>query len=426
MTHHFLKFSGLLPLLLALLSGTSVMAKKWSCSESFKTLTRKTSSKIVRLNDKDPRILWHKLGKKSRMAKTLENIVSPSVQSFYIHEKASGELLQKAKDMANASSSCVDTLESMGLSLSQEEAIIVSNFEKRFRLVSEIINAAFVKKYGHLSINERSYAESIHRSLTYMADEIPELQNLKEKLVQNENRFINEFLATDDLLSLRIEGQDFLKDDFFQVIEPHNLQQNMDNISNTLLDRLEKMPIGISYRPLELTNTVRFGNRHFYGNWMSYRSTSRAAYKRGARRLKGMFDVEFRASTRTKKSLGISLDRMHRKLDYFFGQTSVCDRIWHSCGTYPPSTFLSHGIPAISPFYIAPEIQNISYAIQRMLMLPHIKSFSFSEHSLLFPVAVAFIGHGISITYLWEITLIYGSIVYIGYKVLNLIIDEEE
>ena len=336
-------------------------------------------SKIARFENKDSRILWRYLSKKSERANKLDNIVSPATQNLYLHKKASKELMSELKKMANTPARSLDALKNAGIQLSDEQKIIIENFEKRFRVTSEMINAGFFQKYGRPLVNKRTYVEEFHSYLLKMSDELLELKNLKEGLLKNRENFVNQFIksADSDLLNFRAQGHVFFKDDFIDQLSSSNLEQNINNISNMLVKKLDEMPVGISLNPLHVTNTIRLGDHHFHNPIFKTEPVHRAIYLRASRL--GAFEAEFNASYQKKKFLSITLDRGYRNLDNFFSLPKKCSTMFGTCGSYSPSVLIRHGIPAISPSitsYAMPEVQQIAYAVQKMLKLPHVKNFT--------------------------------------------------
>ena len=122
-------------------------------------------------------------------------------------------------------------------------------------------------------------------------------------LKKNKNSFILGFKNSlpNDILKFRTGDKKFFKQDFIEELNYLNgFDDNLKNVSKMLAKKLEDIPVGTSFRPIELTHTIRFGDMQFYGNYGNFTATSRAAYERGAKKLGGLTDAEFNVSVNKK------------------------------------------------------------------------------------------------------------------------------
>ncbi len=113
-----------------------------------------------------------------------------------------------------------------------------------------------------------------------------------------------------DIFNTTIPEQEFL-DDFLDSFEGVAPEAVVVVVSKFLGRKIEAMPVGISYRPLDFTSTLWVGNSQFKGNYGDFRMIPTQAYERGPQANLGVFHSEFNLTQEQKKAIAIAVDRTH-------------------------------------------------------------------------------------------------------------------
>ena len=360
----------------------------WGCSDFLARVAEKvglykpkiTEQRVVRLREADERKAWLLFTHFSDTVDTIDNFSSAATQQLIFSRKLK-ETTRNALNRFSATQTPFSNAVKRSMpDLNEEALFFIESFERRFIFAAKVINkAAKISGKGNL-VNTNRYRILFRTNLVRAISEL--VETTRSKLFPEDMVDTIESIETSFGLgrnSFNAERKEFNSDFLRAVGSQGDPEQAIQNISEYLKEGLEALPIGISYRPIELTSTVRFGYKHFYGNWFNYNATHRTAYVKGSKKLGGVFDAELKVSIRKKKELAIGLDNTHQTLDVVFGKKEACSRYFNTCGSYAPFFFISHRVPIISPFYVTPFPQMISLGLQRLLRMPTVKNFKYTH-----------------------------------------------
>jgi hypothetical protein len=337
--------------------------------------------KFNRLYKTDPRLANLMLVSKSKSLDLLDNVTSPATEQLLF--KKIGVLPKVARDLIQ--SKVQELTGNLNLSLHEKNYLTLFIVKSiiAHRIIREIMKASNIK-FSRDEISAH-FAQVFESSLDEINDSnFQDFNLIRLKTAFSKNDFEQKFKVFIKNLSFALSDTKFtLNDDILSDVgsrQYSSYAELYDQVTHTLEQQLSELPVGISYRILELTSTIRFGNQHFYSGYFLYDETSRGAYERDAGNKGGLLEVTLNIPNYNKKKLAIILDRGHRSLDSIFNLEKSAGTFFFTCGAYAPVALWRAGVPIITPAIITPATTILSLGLQRALGFTFIKNFSFSKY----------------------------------------------
>lgn len=325
----------------------------------------------------EPRYKWRKEVRKNPALEMTDNFTTPAGQAVAFRRGVAKRPMDWEvnwattwRDHPNALSEAA--LKELGAS---PDAIAwLSSAEKRFRISAGMVLSPLPEQRASLA---RQYLPELSSHLESAMQTLVE----QGRLTQTSLEAIKQRLATAPQDSLLPEMEEkptrLFESAFITAMEGKlTLKETLAAGSAFIHKAIDETPVGLSFRPAELINNIRWGDTHFYGGHGRYTSTSRDAYLKKADPLGGYVEATLNLSVEQKKKLAIQIDRGHQSFDRLFGD-NVCHQVLHGCGTYPVMQLTRAGAPYVSPVYSTPEGQFLSLGVQKALGMKNVKDFTF-------------------------------------------------
>jgi hypothetical protein len=338
---------------------------------------------FVKAAAKDPRLAILKLIEVSTKVDLIDNMTSPALLTTVVFRpEVDSKVFKYLKE--SAAETTVSKAVAVQHALPKHVRVLFEMLERKYRLALEILNLAYREKTGEeLQIGPEEFAFGF---VEYLRDTVAEISlnaksrgffsgvDLKTIDWVEVQRIIAEPLKNSPLFAFSSEEKLF-HPEFLEVINPANgYRQMLHETTASLRNSLETVPVGVSYRILDLVSSVRFGNRHFYNNYRSAPTTSREAYVKDGEKAGGIVEAELDVPASKKKLIATLLDRSHLALDPIGGLSKRKGVCFYTCGSFPPGFFLRIGKPLVSVTYGTPSPLFVSLAIQKLLGIGPVKA----------------------------------------------------